>query len=140
MNSRKKEINPIIGKRIKQSREKLLMEQQELAKRMNLTKSAVSKVESGNVDVNSSSLEKYSKILGVSVNYLLGVTDDPSPTPHIIAASTITTDGTPIPVLSKPENIIRNPKKDILIKLIQESDIPDSTLDLMTVTLQQYKK
>ena len=140
MSGKKKEINPIIGKRIKQSRERLLMEQQELAKRMNLTKSAVSKIESGIVDVNSSSLEKYSKILDVSVNYLLGVTNDPSPTPHIIAANTGSIDGKPVPVLSQPENIIRNPKKDILIKLIQEGDIPDETLDGMTLMIQQYKK
>lgn len=135
MNSRKKEINPIIGKRIKQSREKLLMEQQELAKRMNLTKSAVSKVESGNVDVNSSSLEKYSKILGVSVNYLLGVTDDPSPTPHIIAASTITTNDKPIILHS-----YGNKKKSKLLKDIQENDVPDSILDIIDAAIAPYKK
>lgn len=135
MSGKKKQINPIIGKRIKQVRENLPMEQQELAKRMGLTKSAMSKVESGAVDVNSSSLEKYSKILGVSVNYLLGVTNDPSPLPQIIAASTITADSEPVIL-----HTYGNKKKDQLLKDIMENDIPDNILDLMSAAIIPYKK
>ena len=126
MSGKKKQINPIIGIRIKQSREKLSIEQQELAKRMELTKSAMSKVESGAVDVNSSSLEKYSKILGVSVNYLLGITDDPSP--HIIAASTITTDNEPIIIHSEAPDKLQQ-KKNSLARRIFESNYTEEQID-----------
>ena len=103
MSGKKKEINPIIGKQIKKAREMLAMEQQELAKRMELTKSAVSKVEAGLVDVNLSSLVKYADILGVSINYLLGCIEKTSPTPHIIAADTSNIDGKPTIIAQNPD-------------------------------------
>ena len=108
MNGKKKEINPIIGKQIKKAREMLAMEQQELAKRMELTKSAVSKVEAGLVDVNLSSLVKYADILGVSINYLLGCIEKTSPTPHIIAADTSNIDGKPTIITQNPDYLHYN--------------------------------
>lgn len=148
-----------IGNRIKARRIELGMSQEELATKTGYDsinkKSAISKIENNKNDLTRTKITVFAKALNTTEAYLMGWIDNPEltheqtlelerqgklNTPHIIAASTITTDGTPIPVLSKPENIIRNPKKDILIKLIQESDIPDSTLDLMTLTLQQYKK
>lgn len=146
-----------IGDRIKARRESLGdFSQEKLAKLLGYSgRSTINKIELNKSKVNQDMVEKFAKALKTSPAYLMGWVDDPELTheqtlelerqgktnlPHIIAASTITTDGEPVPVLSKPENIIRNPKKDILIKLIQEGDIPDSTLDLMTLTLQQYKK
>ena len=127
MSGRKKEINPIIGKRIKQARESIQMEQQELAKRMDLTKSAVCKVESGAVDVNLSSLQNYAKILNVSINYLLGI-DNNSSDPKIIAASTITTDGKPIILHSEEIDTLQR-KKNSLAKQIWESNYTEEQID-----------
>lgn len=79
MSGKRKEINPIIGKRIKKLRESYNMEQQALAKQMGLSKSAVSKVESGNIDVSLTSLEKYAQLLNTNINYLIGKTDNPNP-------------------------------------------------------------
>lgn len=101
MSGRKKEINPIMGKQIKKAREHISMEQQELAKRMGLTKSAVSKVEAGTVDVSLSSLQKYAQILNVSVNYLLGAEDI---SPHVIAASSGSVNGKPT-IITQDSNL-----------------------------------
>jgi len=150
--------------RLYELRNQLGYSRQELAKLLGVSLSTISNYEN---DIrkpdNNDMWRKLASVFDISVDYLMGeeisnlsekdieslkkkgllpssYKNDTSPSPHIIAANTGSIDGNPIPVLSKPENIIRNPKKDILIKLIQEGDIPDSTLDLMTVTLQQYKK
>ena len=129
MSGQKKNINPIMGIRIKQLREAMNMEQQELAQKMGRSKSAVSKVESGLVDINFTSLEKYAEILNTSISYLLGKTNNPSRSPQIIAARNITTDNSPV-IIHTP-NTIPSPKQQLqqdIIHKIQNSNLSEDKL------------
>ena len=62
-----------IGERIKNRRIELGWTLRELADRMGYKNhSTVQRVESGKVDIPQSKIEKFSKVLGVPVSYLLG--------------------------------------------------------------------
>lgn len=69
-----------IGSRIKARRVSLGWSQRELAERMGYKNhSVVARVEAGSVDLPQSRLEQFSKVLGVTPGYLLGlVTEEES--------------------------------------------------------------
>ena len=62
-----------IGERIKKRRLELEWSQRELARRMGYTNnSTIVKIEQGKVDVYQGRIEQFSKVLGVSIAYLMG--------------------------------------------------------------------
>ena len=68
-----------IGDRIKQKRKELGMTQAELGEKLNITDRAVSKWEQGEGDPNLSIIPDITKVLGVSLDYLLlGKEDEPA--------------------------------------------------------------
>lgn len=64
-----------LAKRIVNLRERIDMSQSELARRMNMDKSTMNKIESGSRKVSSDELRAFSKLFDVSTDYLLGNTD-----------------------------------------------------------------
>lgn len=64
-----------LAARIVNLREDIDMKQTELARRLGLDKSAMSKIESGDRKVSSDELQKISEIFDVSSDYLLGNTE-----------------------------------------------------------------
>lgn len=62
-----------IGGRIRTAREKLNMKQEELAEKLLCKREVVSYYENGNRDIKTDALIRLSEILGVSVDYLLGL-------------------------------------------------------------------
>ena len=66
-----------MANRITQARKLAGLSQRELAQRMNLKPSTVSGYESGTYDPKSDGLTKIATICGVTVDYLLELTDDP---------------------------------------------------------------
>jgi transcriptional regulator with XRE-family HTH domain len=66
-----------IGKRIKIMREKEKMSQMELAKRLNITRPAVSQIENGERRVCDEELARLSEIFQVSADYILGLEKEP---------------------------------------------------------------
>ena len=67
----------LVGSRIKELRMKKGWSQEELAKRMGYTaansRSTISKIERGDNSIDQSTLIKFSKVLGTSPVYLLGM-------------------------------------------------------------------
>lgn len=67
-----------LGKRIKERREHLKLSQEQLAKKMGYKdKSAISKIESGQRDLNQAKIQKFADILLTTTSYLMGWVDDP---------------------------------------------------------------
>lgn len=66
--------------RIKEAREYADMSQKELAKALGITQQAIYYYESGERDIKASTLVKMADALGVSVCFLLGITNIPCPT------------------------------------------------------------
>lgn len=66
-----------MANRITEARKLAGLSQRELAARMNLKPSTVSGYESGTYDPKSDGLTKIATICGVTVDYLLELTDDP---------------------------------------------------------------
>lgn len=62
-----------IGERIKKARKKLNMTQDELAKELHCKREVVSYYENGSREIKTGTLIELSKILGVSTDYLLGL-------------------------------------------------------------------
>lgn len=60
--------------------------QAELARRLDVNKSVMNRIESGERKVSSDELKKLSDIFDVSTDYLLGRTDDKGKVPTLIAA------------------------------------------------------
>lgn len=69
------------AERVKELREARGWTQVELAKRLNFHSSAVSQWESGQRNPSRDTLQRLASLFGVSIAYLLGETDDPSPSP-----------------------------------------------------------
>lgn len=61
--------------RIKQLREEKHLSQQQLADKLNVTQSSVSKYEIGLAEPDTNSIVIMSKLFGVSADYLLGISD-----------------------------------------------------------------
>lgn len=64
------------GKRLRQLRNEFDLTQTQLAEKINLSKANVSKYEADTVEPNLQTLRLLSKFFGVSIDYLLGDTDD----------------------------------------------------------------
>jgi len=71
--------NLSIGGRLKKLRLKHGLTQEQLAQKVNLTKTDISKYESDNEEPDFSVQELFAEIFGVSVDYLLWINDDPAP-------------------------------------------------------------
>lgn len=67
------------GDRLKNLREKKGLSQQELAKRFNLSQSTIAYYENDKKQPNQNTLQRLADFFEVSVDYLLGRTDDPTP-------------------------------------------------------------
>ncbi len=65
--------------RIRHLREDNDLSQTQLAKQLNISQATYSRYESGYLDIPSEVLIKLSKFYKVSVDYILGLTDDPKP-------------------------------------------------------------
>ena len=65
--------------RIRNLREDKDLNQTQLAKKLNISQATYSRYESGYLDIPSEILIKLSKIHQVSVDYILGLTDEPKP-------------------------------------------------------------
>lgn len=65
----------MIGKRIAELRKEKGMTQEELAKALNITRSALSLYEIGKRDPDTDTIKKFAEFFGVSTDYLLGQTD-----------------------------------------------------------------
>lgn len=64
--------------RLKQSRQKSHLTQEELAARLHTDKKQISRWESGGSVPHAETLIELSRILSVSIDYLLGVSDEPT--------------------------------------------------------------
>ena len=67
-----------IGKRIKNARENLKMKQEELAEKLVCKREVISYYEHGNRDIKTDTLINLARILGVSTDYLLGLSPNPT--------------------------------------------------------------
>lgn len=67
------------GERLARLREDKDMNQKELAEALGVTRGAVSMWEIGQRTPDSSTLQKIASFFNVSIDYLLGLTDDPTP-------------------------------------------------------------
>jgi len=69
----------VIGARIKALREGRKISREELAKNLNLSYWAIAKYESGERTPDAATIEKLATFFNVSVDYLLGRTNNPTP-------------------------------------------------------------
>ncbi|MGB9661248.1 MAG: helix-turn-helix domain-containing protein [Moorellaceae bacterium] len=67
----------MLTERLRKLREQAGLTQEELAKLLGVERSTISRYESGNRDPSSEMLDRLAKFFNVSVDYLLGRTDDP---------------------------------------------------------------
>lgn len=67
----------VFAKRFKESRVNNNLTQEELSVKLNITKSAICKYETGTNKANIDMLILISKVLNVSIDYLLGLTNNP---------------------------------------------------------------
>ena len=72
----------VIGTRIKHLRTQAGMTQRELAEKMNIGKSTLSQYELGDRSPGIDMQQKFAKIFGVSLDFLVGLTDDRAPKPE----------------------------------------------------------
>lgn len=77
MNCNKTDL-ALIGKRIKKARENCNMKQEDLAEKLYCKRELISYYENGNRDIKTYALINLSKILNVSVDYLLGLVPEPT--------------------------------------------------------------
>lgn len=67
-----------IGQRIKARRQELKLSQREMAARLGYTDhTTLTRIEAGKVDLPQSRIEKIAEVLGVSIGYLMGWTEEP---------------------------------------------------------------
>ena len=66
-----------IGERIKQARKSAMLSQQQLAEKLKLSFMTIRRWESGEVSPRLQEIENASQVLDTSVEYLIGITDDP---------------------------------------------------------------
>lgn len=71
-----KDSNSLVGKRIKEQRERLGLTQAKLAEDAEITPAAISQIEAGDRIPSSPILRKLASALGVSSDFLLGATKD----------------------------------------------------------------
>lgn len=72
----KKEINEVLGSRIKQVRKETGYTREFLAEKISVSTRFLADVETGNVGVSLATLKNIAVVLNVSADYLLGIVDD----------------------------------------------------------------
>ena len=102
-----------IGERIKQRRQELKWSQRELASRMDYDHSTITRIETGKIDIPQSRVVQFSKVLGVSIAYLMGWDAD---------EKNLTTE---------IDSEITKVKADMIKKVMQMSDAELQKLDLL---------
>lgn len=70
---------PIRGDRVKERRRKFGLSQEELAEAVGVNQGQISDYEQSKGNPTATSLEGLAKSLGTSIDYILGLTDDPTP-------------------------------------------------------------
>lgn len=70
------EVLTVLGERIKKLRKQRKITQEELGKKVNVTKVSISGYENGNRTPDTETLQKIADYFGVSTDYLLGRTDE----------------------------------------------------------------
>lgn len=70
---------PSFGERLKKLREEKELSQEELGKRFNLSQSTIAYYEVNKKQPSQNTLNKMADFFNVSIDYLLGRTDDPNP-------------------------------------------------------------
>lgn len=69
-----------LGEKVRQTREKLGMNQKQLAEASGITQATISRIESGQVkELKSEALKRLAKALGITVDYLVDKTDKLTP-------------------------------------------------------------
>lgn len=68
-----------INERIKEIREELHLSQEYVAKYMNLNRTAISQIESGNRKISAEELKKFSELFGVTTDELLNGNEEEIP-------------------------------------------------------------
>lgn len=69
-----------LGEKVRQTREKLGMNQKQLAEASGITQATISRIESGQVkELKSEALKRLAKALGITVDYLVSKTDKLTP-------------------------------------------------------------
>ena len=102
-----------IGERIKQRRQELNWSQRELAARMKYSHhSTLARIELGKVDVSQTRIVQFSKVLGVSIAYLMGWEDEEKQK-------------------QSAESELSIQKKELIEKVMQMSDEELQKLDLL---------
>lgn len=79
---KKKEINVILGERIRQERLRRKMTRERLAETVNVSSRFMADVESGAVGVSLSTLKSICQVLGISADYLLAITPEQEQSPE----------------------------------------------------------
>lgn len=116
--------------RVKELRHAHGLTQVELAQRLSITQTAVSQWEKGRTMPDISQLTQMSKIFDVSINYILGETDDP-------ASPRLSND----PRLDEIEfAAYSGPKKDLMDRVVDiDEDLANDLLNIIK-RVDQYKK
>jgi transcriptional regulator with XRE-family HTH domain len=83
-----------LGDRIRMHRARLRLSQRALGKQVGLSTNGISLIERGEVDPRVSVIRQIADVLGVSTDYLLGRTEDPTPPPK----RTRSRNAAPVPV------------------------------------------
>lgn len=68
---------PLRGDRLRESRDKIGLTQRQFAKLIDVTEYQISRYETGKSEATTTKLEAMARHLGVSADYLLGLTDSP---------------------------------------------------------------
>ncbi|KMY62993.1 transcriptional repressor of PBSX s [Geobacillus stearothermophilus] len=69
----------MLGDRLRKLRQEKKLTQEELGKKINVTKVSISGYENGNRTPDTETLQKLADFFNVTTDYLLGRTDDPTP-------------------------------------------------------------
>ena len=97
-----------VGERIKQLREKKGMNQKQLAEKAKMTRATISRIETGQVkEVKSEALKKLAVALGVTVDFLVGQSEEMSADDIIIADDQIKN------VMSDMYSLGPNPRQEV---------------------------
>ena len=97
--------------RLKECREKLGISKMEAAKRMQLSQPAYLRYESGDRTPSVQTLEVIAHVLDTSTEYLMNLTDDPTPISYTISKSTD-------PELFEIIRLCKNPESDMAKRLM----------------------
>jgi len=79
-------MNKVYSTRIANARKALHLSQTELGRRIGVTKQTISNYETGTREPDFETLDALTNALNVNLGYLVGSTDDMSPSPHILYA------------------------------------------------------